>query len=158
MPAGGAHPPVILFLHGTGERGSDGTKPDAVGLGPHVRAHAADFPALVAFPQAPDEPANGRRAQPHMAFAALDAGHDLSSTATPADLPDRCRWVAMAVGTRTAAAATLCRAGADLRCAAATRDERDLYVTPLAGDADPFAALAARLRHDADLDLPWREG
>src|SRR6478752_6705290 len=53
--AGGAHPPVILFLHGTGERGNDGDKPVRVGLGPHVRAHAADFPAIVVFAQAPDD-------------------------------------------------------------------------------------------------------
>ena len=39
--AGGGKPPVILFLHGTGERGSDGDKPVQVGLGPHVRAHSA---------------------------------------------------------------------------------------------------------------------
>lgn len=43
--------PVVLFLHGSGERGDDGVKPIQVGLGPYVRAHADAFPAIVVFPQ-----------------------------------------------------------------------------------------------------------
>ena len=49
----GDRPPVILFLHGGGERGTDGKRQTKVGLGPVVRARAASFPALVIFPQAP---------------------------------------------------------------------------------------------------------
>jgi predicted peptidase len=44
--------PVILFLHGGGEAGTDGQKQTEVGLGPAVRARAATFPFLVVFPQA----------------------------------------------------------------------------------------------------------
>lgn len=44
--------PVILFLHGAGEAGTDGEKPTQVGLGPTVRAREATFPFLVVFPQA----------------------------------------------------------------------------------------------------------
>jgi predicted peptidase len=47
-------PPVILFLHGAGEAGTDGEKPTHVGLGPAVRAREATFPFLVVFPQASD--------------------------------------------------------------------------------------------------------
>jgi predicted peptidase len=47
--------PVILFLHGSGERGSDNRRQIEVGLGPHALAHAADFPAIAVFPQAPEE-------------------------------------------------------------------------------------------------------
>ena len=43
--------PVILFLHGSGERGGDGVKQTHAGLGPHLRRHAADFPALAVFPR-----------------------------------------------------------------------------------------------------------
>ncbi len=43
--------PVILFLHGAGERGSDGKIHLNVGLGPLVKAREATFPALVVFPQ-----------------------------------------------------------------------------------------------------------
>jgi predicted peptidase len=44
--------PVILFLHGGGEAGTDGRKPIEVGLGPAIRAREASFPFLVIFPQA----------------------------------------------------------------------------------------------------------
>lgn len=44
--------PVILFLHGSGEAGTDGLKQTQVGLGPAVRAREASFPFLVVFPQA----------------------------------------------------------------------------------------------------------
>ncbi len=40
--------PAILFLHGAGERGSDGLAPTRVGIGPHLRP---DYPAVVVFPQ-----------------------------------------------------------------------------------------------------------
>ncbi|MGE4003485.1 MAG: hypothetical protein AB7I48_25135, partial [Planctomycetaceae bacterium] len=44
--------PVILFLHGAGERGTDGRRQLSVGLGPLVKLRAASFPAVVVFPQA----------------------------------------------------------------------------------------------------------
>lgn len=45
--------PVILFLHGAGERGSDGLLQTTVGLGPAVRRNPARYPAIVVFPQVP---------------------------------------------------------------------------------------------------------
>lgn len=45
--------PVVLFLHGSSERGSDGDAQTRAGLGPTVRAQAATFPAVVVFPQGP---------------------------------------------------------------------------------------------------------
>jgi len=45
--------PVILFLHGSGEQGTDNVKQTNVGLGPVVKAQAATFPAIVVFPQTP---------------------------------------------------------------------------------------------------------
>lgn len=44
--------PVILFLHGAGERGDDGLKPVQVGLGPAIRQQADTFPFIAVFPQA----------------------------------------------------------------------------------------------------------
>jgi predicted peptidase len=44
--------PLILFLHGAGERGADGEKPAKVGLGPAVRKREKTFPFFVVFPQA----------------------------------------------------------------------------------------------------------
>jgi poly(3-hydroxybutyrate) depolymerase len=46
--------PVILYLHGAGERGTDGVLQTTVGLGPYVRERAATFPFFVVFPQAED--------------------------------------------------------------------------------------------------------
>jgi predicted peptidase len=45
--------PVILFLHGAGERGTDGVRPTEVGLGRVLRSDPDRFPAVVVFPQAP---------------------------------------------------------------------------------------------------------
>jgi predicted peptidase len=45
--------PVILFLHGSGEKGSDNVAQTTVGLGPVVKAQLSTFPAIVVFPQAP---------------------------------------------------------------------------------------------------------
>jgi predicted peptidase len=44
--------PVILFLHGSGEAGTDGDRQTRVGLGEYIRKHEADFPYLVVMPQA----------------------------------------------------------------------------------------------------------
>jgi predicted peptidase len=47
--------PVILFLHGAGERGNDGFAQARVGIGPELWAHPERFPCLVVMPQAPRE-------------------------------------------------------------------------------------------------------
>lgn len=46
--------PVILFLHGAGERGSDGVLPTHYGLGPLISLRQANFPFVVVFPQSED--------------------------------------------------------------------------------------------------------
>lgn len=63
--------PVVLFLHGSGERGSDGLRATQIGAGAAIRSAPERVPAIVVFPQAPaesrwlDEPAD-------VAMAALD--------------------------------------------------------------------------------------
>lgn len=47
--------PVILFLHGAAERGSDGILQTTLGLGPAIRANPSRFPAIVVFPQVPKD-------------------------------------------------------------------------------------------------------
>src|SRR5262245_7214152 len=60
--------PVILFLHGAGERGSDGKAQVEVGLGPAIQKREKTFPFIIVFPQcAPGgswraESPDGRRA------------------------------------------------------------------------------------------------
>ncbi len=46
--------PVVLFLHGSGERGSDNRAQLSQGLPHWLVQHGADFPAVVVIPQAPD--------------------------------------------------------------------------------------------------------
>ena len=64
--------PVILFLHGSGERGNDGLRSTQIGAAAAIRANPDRVPAIVVFPQAPletrwlGEPADA-------AMAALDA-------------------------------------------------------------------------------------
>jgi predicted peptidase len=63
--------PVILFLHGGGERGSDGLLQTAVGLPAAIRGGSARYPAIVVMPQVPtDSVWLGTPAQ--VAMAALD--------------------------------------------------------------------------------------
>jgi predicted peptidase len=47
--------PVILFLHGSGERGKDGLKSTQIGVAAAIRANPDRVPAIVLFPQAPVE-------------------------------------------------------------------------------------------------------
>ncbi len=65
-------PPVILFLHGAGERGRDGEGQTRIGL-PAVLRETPDFPALVVMPQAPRDAWWGTPEIEQLAFAALDA-------------------------------------------------------------------------------------
>jgi len=74
--------PVILFLHGAGERGTDGLRQTQVGLGSAMRRDPGRFPAIAVFPQAPpDSLWVGIPAQ--MAMAALE--HTLNEFRTAAD-------------------------------------------------------------------------
>jgi predicted peptidase len=43
--------PLILFLHGSGETGTDGEKQVQVGLGPAIKKQEKTFPCLAVFPQ-----------------------------------------------------------------------------------------------------------
>jgi predicted peptidase len=43
--------PVALFLHGAGERGSDGLKQTQVGIGAAIRLYPERYPAIVVMPQ-----------------------------------------------------------------------------------------------------------
>ncbi len=47
--------PVIVFLHGAGERGVDGKLQTTIGLGPFLEAGVVDPQAVVVFPQAAKE-------------------------------------------------------------------------------------------------------
>ena len=143
--ASGNPAPVVLFLHGSGERGSDGERQTRVGLGPYVREHAADFPAIVVFPQVPlEEEWMGHNVD--MALAALDAattefnGDPRRSYLTGLSMGGYGTWeIALKAPARFAALVPVC--GAILP----PNDQRALYVTEVAGAPDPHAALAGKL-------------
>ena len=65
--------PVIVFLHGAGERGADGMRPTELGLGEAIRWHRERFPALIVFPQVAHADSFWAGADELMALAALDA-------------------------------------------------------------------------------------
>ena len=62
--------PVILYLHGGGERGKDGLAATQVGIGPVVQGTLGYFPFVVVFPQC--DP-SGFWALPDMAERAMEA-------------------------------------------------------------------------------------
>lgn len=138
--------PVVVFLHGSGERGDDNRKQLAVGLGPYVEKHADEFPAIVVFPQAPEN------TEWHDNLAMTLAAVDAATREFGGD-PDRTYLTGMSMGgygtwefalrepRRFAALVPVCGGivGPDRR--------PTLQVTPVAGVADPFAEVARRL-HD----------
>jgi predicted peptidase len=62
---------VLLYLHGAGERGTDGLLPTTAGLGPAIQKNVSEFPFVVVFPQCPVDSAwQGEPAE--AALTALD--------------------------------------------------------------------------------------
>ena len=141
--------PVVLFLHGSGERGDDGEKQIHAGLGPYVQAHAADFPALVVFPQSPDgESWEGDTAT--MALATLDAataefeGDRSRTSLTGMSRGGYGTWsLALREPTRFAALAPVC---GGITPPGSRPDLDTLFVESTHAARDPFAEAARRLR------------
>ncbi|MCF7749620.1 prolyl oligopeptidase family serine peptidase [Bacillus subtilis subsp. subtilis] len=139
--------PVVLFLHGSGERGDNNRAQTEAGLGPYLRAHADSFPALVVLPQVPgDEEWSGDNNR--VALAALDA----TLAEFNAD-PQRQYLTGMSMGGygswnialddphRFAAIVPVCGAVLAPRAVRPT-----LFVANVAHEADPYAAIAQRLK------------
>lgn len=138
--------PVVLFLHGSGERGNDGVKQTHAGLGPYLRDHP-DFPALVVLPQVPrhqEWSGHSNRA----ALAALDAtiaefGADPARQyLTGMSMGGYGTWnIALDQPGRFAALVPVCGAVLAPRAVRPT-----LFVEQVEHEADPYAAIAARLK------------
>jgi predicted peptidase len=146
--AGGKRPAAILFLHGSGERGSDNNKQLEVGLGPYVRGRMQDFPAIVVFPQAPDD-SEWTQDAGRIAIAALDA----AAQEFDAD-PARIYLTGISMGgygTWELALQSPQRFAALVPvCGGITVDWTDqrpqMQAKSVIGAADPFAEVARRLR------------
>jgi predicted peptidase len=140
--------PVVLFLHGSGERGRDGRRQTQAGLGPYLRQHAATFPALVVLPQTPDDQEwSGQNNR--IALAALDAaiaefGADpRRQYLTGMSMGGYGSWnIALDAPQRFAAIVPVCGAVLAPRAVRPT-----LFVEAVAHEADPYAAIAERLRN-----------
>lgn len=65
--------PVILFLHGAGERGSDGLLQTEVGIGSAIRRDRARFPVIVVVPQCVKDRWWSEPAMEEIALASLAA-------------------------------------------------------------------------------------
>jgi predicted peptidase len=138
-------PAVILFLHGSGERGSDNRKQAEVGLGPYVRANAGTFPGIVVFPQAPADTEWNQLAD--MVFAQLEeAMREFGGD------PDRIYLTGLSMGgygswdyalrepERFAAVVPVC--GGLIH-----PSRPSMAVAGLSGEAEPYAVVAARLKN-----------
>lgn len=137
--------PVVLFLHGSGERGVDNVAQTRSGLGPYLEA-TPDFPAIVVFPQAPPG-TNWAGTVAADAIAALDAAtREFGGDPARTSLTGMSRggygvWeLALAYPRRFAALAPVC-GGIE-----AFPGYEDLFVSPLRDAADPYAELASRVR------------
>jgi predicted peptidase len=137
-PAG--RPPVILTLHGAGERGSDGVFQTEVGLGGAIRRNPDRWPAIVVFPQAPkDQLWLGVPAK--VAMAALAQAEKEFRTD-----PARTYLMGLSMGgngTWRLAAENPTRFAAIVPVCAFAGSFRGL--PPVAPGADPYAALAAKV-------------
>lgn len=71
--------PLILFLHGSGEAGTDGEKQVKVGLGPAIKKMES-FPFIAVFPQSPEPGAKGWLADRKGAKAAMSILAEVEKT------------------------------------------------------------------------------
>jgi predicted peptidase len=155
--------PVVLFLHGGGERGSDGLIQTEVGIGSAIRRFSDRFPAIVVMPQA-RPPAGWTGSNADMALRALDqteAEFNIDrqrAYLTGLSMGGSGTWyVAYRHPKRFAALLAIC---GRVRPSANTSEP----VVPSA-DGEPFATLADRIKHlpiwvyhgDADNTVPVDE-
>jgi len=135
--------PVILFLHGSGERGSDAMRATKIGVGTAIRDDRSLVPAIVVFPIAPEE-SRWLGAEADAAMAALDA-----TIAEFSVDPDRVYATGLSMGgygvlhlalahpDRFAALVVVC--GGLLPHETTTAVQRSPLI---AGDVDPYAFVA----------------
>jgi predicted peptidase len=140
--------PVILFLHGSGERGMDGLRQTSVGLPAAIRRDRQRFPFVVVLPQCRAENWLGEMGR--MALAALDSairefrGDPARIYLTGLSLGGGGAWYIAATHSGKFAAVVPVCGKLDMR----TRRDRTKpapRIAALLSAPDPYRALAERL-------------
>jgi predicted peptidase len=139
--------PVMLFLHGAGERGDDNTAQTRVGIGPAILRQQESFPFIVVLPQCPKD---RWWTDPEMQTLALKAleqaetefrGDEKRTYLTGLSMGGYGSWV-MAINNRKkfAALAVVCggvRPPPGLKLPEAARS--------IESESDPYGAVAAKI-------------
>lgn len=140
--------PVVLFLHGSGERGDDGWRQTAIGLGAEIRWNPDLVPAIVVFPQAPAD-TRWLGAEADLAIRALELttdelnGDPRRTYLTGLSMGGYGTWhLALAHPEKFAAIVPVCGGIVKPETAQSVR------TSPLVADqSDPYGFAAAQLRH-----------
>ena len=159
--------PVILFLHGAGERGDDNLAQTRVGLGPSILRQQDTFNSIIVMPQCP---ANRWWSEPDMQTMALKS---LDQTAKEFNADRRRTYLTGlsmgGYGSWTMAATNPKMFAAIVVVCGGVRPPPRLNLpqamTGFAAEADPYGAVAARVgktpvwvfHGDADLAVPVTE-
>lgn len=140
--------PVILVLHGAGERGSDGQRPTQIGVAKSIRSAPERVPAIAVFPQAPLEtrwlgqPADAAMLALDRSMAEFNGDPDRVYL-TGLSMGGYGTWhLALADTNRFAALVPVC---GGILPQATTTSVRQSPLTTQA--ADPYAFVAHELRH-----------
>jgi predicted peptidase len=145
--------PVILFLHGAGERGRNGLFSSDIGLGRAIRRSETSFPFIVAFPQCREDRLWHEPDMEAVALAAIDAtvrefsGDKDRVYMTGLSMGGYGTWdIAAQYPKRFSAIAPIC---GGIRLPAPVQQLSTRHTgpaIPAAGDAeDPYAAVAKRI-------------
>lgn len=133
--------PLIVFLHGAGERGDDGVAQTTAGIGPAIKKDPSRFPAIVLMPQCPKEQVwNTRHDSLEAQFEATLAEFNIDRKRiylTGLSMGGYGAWLWGALHTDTfAAIMPICGGG----------DPYDIQKLLNVGGGNPYGSLASRVR------------